>query len=84
MVKKGPYEAYIALGSNLGDRLTMIEQACKEMEARGIRIVKTSNLYETEPMYVKDQDTFLNGACKVSSSALAVLIMANSLRLKRF
>jgi 2-amino-4-hydroxy-6-hydroxymethyldihydropteridine diphosphokinase/dihydropteroate synthase len=62
----GPKTAYIALGSNLGDRVGWIEQACNEMVARGIKITRTSSLWETQPMYVLDQDTFVNGACEVS------------------
>lgn len=57
--------AYIALGSNLGDRVAEIEKACNLMDRRGIKVKRTSSLWETEPMYVKDQDRFLNGACEV-------------------
>lgn len=57
---------YVALGSNLGDRIAHIEEACREMEARGIRVKRTSSLWETEPMYYADQDRFVNGACEVS------------------
>ena len=61
------HRAYIALGSNLGNRVGMIEKACKMMEADGnIRISKSSSLYETEPMYVRDQNSFINGVCEVS------------------
>lgn len=60
--------AYIALGSNMGDRVAMIEQACREMDARGIMVKRTSSLWETEPMYVLDQDRFVNGACEVGVS----------------
>lgn len=57
---------FIALGSNVGDRLGNIEQACREMDDEtDIRITRTSALYETEPMYVQDQERFLNGACMV-------------------
>ncbi|KAF2964902.1 hypothetical protein GQX73_g8676 [Xylaria multiplex] len=59
--------AYIALGSNLGDRIAMIEQACLEMEARGIKLKRTSSLWETEPMYVIEQDRFVNGVCEVET-----------------
>ncbi|KAI1434549.1 Dihydropteroate synthase [Xylaria sp. CBS 124048] len=59
--------AHIALGSNLGDRVAMIEQACREMDARGIRVKRTSSLWETEPMYVLDQGRFVNGACEVET-----------------
>lgn len=58
--------AYIALGSNLGDRVAEIEKACNLMDQRGIRVKRTSSLWETEPMYVADQDWFINGACEVS------------------
>lgn len=57
--------AYIALGSNLGDRIGWIEKACAELDARGIKVKRTSSLWETEPMYVLDQDRFVNGACEV-------------------
>ena len=59
-------KVFIALGSNVGERLQNIEEACREMDADPhIRVVRTSALYETEPMYVTDQDRFLNGACEV-------------------
>jgi 2-amino-4-hydroxy-6-hydroxymethyldihydropteridine diphosphokinase/dihydropteroate synthase len=35
------------------------------MDARGIKVKRTSSLWETEPMYVLDQDRFVNGACEV-------------------
>ena len=30
--------AYLALGSNMGDRVALIERACNELKARGIEI----------------------------------------------
>jgi len=58
--------AYIALGSNVGDRLDMIEKACLALDQDpDIKVTRTSSLYETEPMYVEDQARFLNGACEV-------------------
>ncbi|CCC08112.1 unnamed protein product [Sordaria macrospora k-hell] len=60
--------AYIALGSNLGDRIGWVEKACKEMDARGIKVKRTSCLWETEPMYILDQDRFVNGACEVETT----------------
>jgi 2-amino-4-hydroxy-6-hydroxymethyldihydropteridine diphosphokinase / dihydropteroate synthase len=60
------HTAYIALGSNLGDRIGWIEKACEQMSRRGIKIKRTSCLWETEPMYVVDQGSFINGVCEVS------------------
>lgn len=65
--------AMIALGSNIGDRVQMIEQACEKMSAQGIIVQRTSLLYETAPMYVTDQDTFYNAVCEVRSCGLANL-----------
>lgn len=65
-VSTKPKKAYIALGSNMGDRVAMIAQACNEMTSRGVKVTRTSSLWETEPMYVLDQERFVNGACEVS------------------
>lgn len=73
---KGPTTAYIALGSNLGDRVAEIETACNEMDKRGIKVKRTSSLWETEPMYVTDQDRFLNGACEVCVKTVLCFIAA--------
>ncbi len=59
------HRAYIALGSNVGDRISMIESACREMDRRGISVIRTSALYETEAMYLPDQQSFINGVCEV-------------------
>ncbi len=60
------HRALIALGSNIGDRVGMIEQACSEMTSRGLKLLRTSSLYETEAMYKTDQPPFVNGVCEVS------------------
>jgi 2-amino-4-hydroxy-6-hydroxymethyldihydropteridine diphosphokinase len=60
-------EAYIALGSNLGDREANIKKAFDALKER-IQIVKTSSLYETKPMYVEDQGWFLNCTAKIETN----------------
>ena len=65
-LRHGSHVVYIALGSNLGDRFKTIENACREMDAQGIRVTRTSSLYETQPMYINDQALFINGVCEVS------------------
>ena len=59
------HTAFLALGSNVDDRMALIESACKSMETRGIEIVRTSALYETAPMYYENQQPFINGVCQV-------------------
>nr|XP_001397843.2 folic acid synthesis protein [Aspergillus niger CBS 513.88] len=67
-VHPSTHRAFIAFGSNVGDRIDMIEAACREMERANIRIKRTSSLFETAPMYVLDQDPFINGVCEVETS----------------
>lgn len=45
----------------------MIEKACRMLEEKGVKITRTSSLWETEPMYVLDQGSFVNGACEVET-----------------
>ena len=53
--------AYIALGSNLGDRAAILAAATDRLGRLG-RVVARSSLYETEPVGYRDQPVFLNAA----------------------
>ena len=54
---------FLSLGSNLGDRLSNIQQAVSSLSLNErIKIVKTSSFYETEPWGNKQQDWFINAA----------------------
>ena len=65
--QSGRHRAFLALGSNLGNRLEMIESAMRKMDDRGLTVLRTSALYETQPMYLENQELFINGACEVCS-----------------
>ena len=66
MLPNESHRVYIALGSNVGDRIGNLESACHRMHNRGIKVTRTSALYETKAMYLEDQQSFINGACEVS------------------
>jgi 2-amino-4-hydroxy-6-hydroxymethyldihydropteridine diphosphokinase len=56
-------QAFIGLGSNLGDREATIRRALELLEARAeIEVVAVSSLKETDPVGYEDQPRFLNGA----------------------
>lgn len=67
LLKRIKTVAYIALGSNVGNRIYWIEEACNRISRKGIIIKRTSSLWETKPMYVLEQDNFLNGVIEVST-----------------
>ena len=59
---------YLSLGSNMGDRLSNIQQAVNLLSLdAGIEIIKTSSFYETEPWGVKNQNWFVNAVIKIST-----------------
>ncbi len=58
--------AYLGLGSNLGDRLARIEEACARLRAApGIVELERSPVYETAPVGGPPQSAFLNAAVRV-------------------
>ena len=59
--------AYVALGSNLGDRQKNLQQALALLAEQGVKIVRVSAFIETEPYGVTDQPAFLNGVCCVET-----------------
>lgn len=59
--------AYVALGSNLGDKEKNLRQALALLAEQGVKIVKVSSFIETKPYGVTDQPAFLNGVCCVET-----------------
>ena len=60
--------AYVALGSNLGDRDGTLRAALGALAAEpGIEVVRVSRFYDTEPVGYLDQPRFLNGAAALET-----------------
>ncbi len=51
---------YLSLGSNLGDRELNLREAIRMLGEAGVRVLRVSSLYETDPVDVRDQPCFLN------------------------
>ena len=71
-VQSKRHRAFVALGSNIGNRIKMIEWAVREMNEQGLTVLRTSALYETKPMYLEEQEAFINGACEVCSTDVSI------------
>jgi 2-amino-4-hydroxy-6-hydroxymethyldihydropteridine diphosphokinase len=64
--------AYIAFGSNLGDRNKNIQHALGLLNAlQNVKIKKISSIIETEPEGGPKQGKFLNGAVKIETDLSA-------------
>jgi 2-amino-4-hydroxy-6-hydroxymethyldihydropteridine diphosphokinase len=59
--------ALLMLGSNMGQRDEMLACACKTLSNNKISIISKSQIYETEPWGMPDQQSFLNQAIVVKS-----------------
>ena len=61
--------AYIALGSNLGDRSAYIQNALDFLVTDdAISLIRTSKLIETQPLGPQDQPKFLNAVTGIQTS----------------
>lgn len=58
---------YLALGSNVGDREENLREAIRRLGTSGVRVTKTSSVYETEPVDYLDQPWFLNGVLEAQT-----------------
>ena len=64
--------AYLGLGGNLGDRLADLQRAADLLAERsGVRVVRCSRVYETDPVGGPPQPRFLNAVLEVSTGLSA-------------
>jgi 2-amino-4-hydroxy-6-hydroxymethyldihydropteridine diphosphokinase len=61
---------YLSLGSNLGDRAANLERAISALPEAGVRVLRRSSLYETEPVDYLAQPWFLNCVVEAETSLM--------------
>ncbi len=65
-IERGWHIAYIALGSNMGDKKAYLENAIQALDNTPLcKVEKISSFIETEPYGVTDQDVFVNACLKL-------------------
>lgn len=60
-------EVFLALGSNVGDKLQNIGQAYELIEAHIGEIIKKSTIYESKPWGFVSENQFVNTVIKIST-----------------
>ncbi len=61
---------YLGLGSNVGERRSNLEGAARALTAKGVEVVASSSVYETEPVgLILDQPDFLNACLQIETDA---------------
>lgn len=83
--KHRPVIAYLALGSNLGDRLANIRGARRALHRPPeISVVAASAIYETEPVGgPEEQPAYLNAVLRVETPLAAAELLAASLAVEK-
>lgn len=74
---------YIALGSNLGNRLKNIQRACYLMENSDMKILKTSPIYVTKPYGLVDQPDFLNCVVEIETELTPLQLLNELLNIEK-
>ncbi len=74
---------YIGLGTNLGERDENLKRACRLLDAAGVRILRASSIYETEPRDLTDQPWFLNQVIEAETELLPLKLLHSLLRIER-
>jgi 2-amino-4-hydroxy-6-hydroxymethyldihydropteridine diphosphokinase len=75
--------AYIALGSNVGDRRANLVGAVERLLSPDLRILRASSIYETEPRDVPDQPWFLNQVIEAQTTLYPRQLLARTQKIER-
>ena len=77
-------EAFLGLGSNLGDKRRMLEEALARLDATpGVQVTARSGFYRTPPWGDTNQDWFLNAAASVRTTLPPHDLLAACLAVER-
>ena len=74
---------YLSLGSNLGDRRANLQNAVTALNAAGIRVLRESPIYETEPVDYIDQPWFLNQVVEAETTLFPMQLLTRTARIER-
>ena len=62
------HRVYLSFGSNMGDRMAYIDSAIEKLKSTpGIRVIRRSDIIETDPYGPVEQDKFLNGVLEIET-----------------
>ena len=75
--------AFLAIGSNLGNKKRNIELAKFKLERNNIKIIKTSNNYETLSWPNKKKPKFINVVIKIKTNLSPIKLMQRCLDIEK-
>ncbi len=74
---------YLGLGSNVGDREENLRGAIERLAGAGVRVLRVSPIYETEPVDYTAQRWFLNQVVEGETDLFPVQLLSRTSRIER-
>ncbi|MFN3322345.1 MAG: 2-amino-4-hydroxy-6-hydroxymethyldihydropteridine diphosphokinase [Bryobacteraceae bacterium] len=74
---------YLSLGSNVGDREQNLQDAIDRLAGAGIRILRCSSVYETEPQDLADQPWFLNVVIEAETELMPMQLLSKIVAIEK-
>jgi 2-amino-4-hydroxy-6-hydroxymethyldihydropteridine diphosphokinase len=74
---------YLALGSNIGDRSSNLQAGIQSVSAAGVRILRESPIYETEPVGFTAQRWFLNMVVEAETALFPLQLLTRTGKIER-
>lgn len=74
---------WLGLGGNEGDSAALLKEAIRCLRAEGIRIIKRSSVYRTEPVGRKDQAWFFNQALEIETDVSPAVLLRTAKKIER-
>ena len=74
---------YLSLGSNLGDRDANLRAAIERLATPGLRVLRVSPVYETEPVENTNQSWFYNLVVEAETTLFPLQLLARAQKIER-
>ena len=74
--------SYILLGSNMGDKLVLLNNAIEIIESRCGKVIRMSSLYESEPWGFVSDENFVNQAICIETELSAHDLLKELLKIE--
>ncbi|MDY5060323.1 2-amino-4-hydroxy-6-hydroxymethyldihydropteridine diphosphokinase [Staphylococcus simulans] len=77
-------DVFLGLGSNVGDRENQLKEAIRLLDEQpGIKVVKVSSFYETEPVGYVEQPDFLNLCVEIQTELSPKAVLESGLAIEQ-
>jgi 2-amino-4-hydroxy-6-hydroxymethyldihydropteridine diphosphokinase len=74
---------YLSLGSNIGDRERNLRAAIERLGPPGLRVLRVSPIYETEPVDYTEQRWFYNLVLEAETTLFPMQLLARAQKVER-